>query len=86
MGLAQAKARESDEGRRLVGWAGEPQPIIDVVSVPGDGTQPAYSARLLELWLHKRDHVITLRDYGIDHMLMMNQKPTRDALAGLLPK
>jgi hypothetical protein len=80
------KPRPADRTRGAVwwGWADEAQPIVDAVSVPGDGTQPAYSARLLELFLQQGDHVFTLEDYKIQHMLMMNQKPTRDALAGLL--
>jgi hypothetical protein len=43
-----------------------PSPITDTLWVPGDGTQPAWTARLTP------QHAVTVQADGLDHAFMMN--------------
>jgi pimeloyl-ACP methyl ester carboxylesterase len=62
----------------------DPTPIADVSSVPGDGVQPAWSARHLGLVDFLPPHVITVKGTDVAHMVTMNSKKTLDALGGVL--
>ena len=59
----------------------DPPPIVDRVKVPGDDTQPAWSARLAT---NAPARCITVRDTTISHMFIMNHSRTLDALGSLL--
>jgi hypothetical protein len=62
----------------------DPTPIANVApKVPGDGTQPAWTARHLDLGAYP-GHVITVSGSDVDHMFTMNSPKTLDALAGVL--
>jgi hypothetical protein len=59
----------------------DPSPIVDGAKVPGDGTQPAWSARLAT---NAPARCITVRASDIGHMFMMNNSRTLEALASIL--
>jgi len=62
----------------------DPTPIANVApKVPGDDTQPAWTARHLDLGAYP-GHVITVSGSDVDHMFTMNSPRTLDALAGVL--
>jgi hypothetical protein len=58
------------------------EPIIDGPMVPGDGVQPAFSARLASL---PAAQVRTVGAPGIDHMFMMNHPAVLTELRILIP-
>jgi hypothetical protein len=60
--------------------ATDPTPIQDGGTVPGDDTQPAWSARLVTL---PSSHCLTVGG-GIHHMFMMEYPQTHQALAAVL--
>ena len=60
----------------------DPSPIDNVLNVPGDGTQPAWSARHLDLLAD--GHVITVQGADVSHMFTMNSPKTLGALGNLL--
>jgi hypothetical protein len=62
----------------------DPSPIQDAAAhAPGDGTQPAWSARLLDL-LSLSGHVITVTGPGVSHMLTMFSDETLRAIGDVL--
>lgn len=77
----------SDEtvGETKWGWLTPPnfkqEPIADVAVVPGDDTQPAWSARLVRLPIAQW---IDVKGAHIHHMFMMNRPETLQELAALL--
>ena len=58
--------------------------IVNGPQVPGDGTQPAWTARHLGLAKALPDHVITVTGLDVDHAVMMNAAPVLDALGTAL--
>jgi hypothetical protein len=62
----------------------DPSPITDGVGVPGDGTQPAWSARHVGLADAFSSNVITVKGTSVEHMFTMNSPKTLGALAGVL--
>jgi pimeloyl-ACP methyl ester carboxylesterase len=60
----------------------DPSPIANDSSVPGDDTQPAWSARHLDLLA--LGQVITVKGDGVSHMDIMNSRKTLNALRDLL--
>jgi hypothetical protein len=62
----------------------QPSPIQDSAThVPGDDTQPAWSARLLDL-LSLPDHVITVTGPDVSHMMTMFSDATLRAIGDVL--
>ncbi len=61
--------------------AKDPPPIVDGPKVPGDDTQPAWSARLAT---NASTRCVTVRDKTIHHMFIMNDPRTLDALGSIL--
>ena len=61
--------------------ASDPSPISDGAKVPGDNTQPAWSARLAT---NAPARCITVRASNIGHVTIMNHSRTLDALAAIL--
>ena len=59
----------------------DPSPIVDGAKVPGDDTQPAWSARLAT---NAPARCITARASDISHMVIMNNARILDALASIL--
>jgi hypothetical protein len=59
----------------------DPSPMADGAGVPGDGTQPAWSARHVGL---AGANVITVHGADVEHTFTMNSPTTLDALAGVL--
>jgi pimeloyl-ACP methyl ester carboxylesterase len=59
-------------------------PIVNGPSVPGDGTQPAWTARHLGLFQALPNQVITVTGLGVDHAMMMNAAPVLTALGTAL--
>jgi hypothetical protein len=59
----------------------DPSPIVDGAKVPGDGTQPAWSARLAT---NAPARCITVKASTIGHMMIMNHPRTLDALGSIL--
>jgi hypothetical protein len=59
----------------------DPSPISNGAQVPGDDTQPAWSARLAS---NAQASCITVRAKDISHMVLMNHSRTLDALAAIL--
>ncbi len=59
----------------------DPSPIVDGAQVPGDDTQPAWSARLAT---NAPARCITVKANDISHMVIMNNARTLDALASIL--
>jgi hypothetical protein len=72
-------------GETKWGWLTPPnfkqEPIADAAIVPGDDTQPAWSARLVTL---PATHCIDVKGAHIHHMFMMNRPETLQALGNLL--
>jgi hypothetical protein len=62
----------------------DPTPIADGASVPGDGTQPAWTARHVGLASAFPSNVITVKGSDVEHMFTMNSPKTLAALAGVL--
>jgi hypothetical protein len=63
----------------------EPTPIADGASVPGDGTQPAWSARHVGVAAANPNSLITVTGgVDVEHMLIMNSTKTLGALASVL--
>jgi hypothetical protein len=64
----------------------DPTPIANVApKVPGDGTQPGWTARHLDLGAGAYPgHVITVKGSDVEHMFTMNSPKTLAALAGIL--
>jgi hypothetical protein len=62
----------------------EPTPIADGPRVPGDGVQPAWSARHLGLFGSLPGNVITVRGNTVAHMMTMNSANTLVALGTVL--
>jgi hypothetical protein len=58
----------------------DPDPIEDQMG-PGDGTQPAWTTRLLGL---PNNQIITIVKHGLEHMVMMNDPDVQAAIAALL--
>ena len=56
-------------------------PITDVKSLPGDGTQPAWTTCLVTNAPERR---ITVKAFGIDHMFMMSHPSVLQAIATIL--
>jgi hypothetical protein len=61
-----------------------PSPIADVSVTAGDGTQPAWTARHVDLDAIFPPHVITIRSSLAEHLLMMNEPQTLLAITGIL--
>jgi hypothetical protein len=62
----------------------DPTPIANVApKVPGDGTQPGWTARHLDLGAYP-GHVIPVTGSDVGHMFTMNSPKTLAALAGVL--
>jgi len=61
--------------------ATDPSPIADGALVPGDDTQPAWTARLAT---NAPARCITVRDSTLDHMMLMKHPRTLDALGSIL--
>jgi hypothetical protein len=61
--------------------ATDPPPIVDQGPVPGDDTQPAWSARLAT---NAPARWITVRASTLSHMFLMNHPRTLDALGSIL--
>jgi len=59
----------------------DPSPIVNSGDVPGDDTQPAWSARLAT---NAPARCITVRADNIEHISLMNHSQTLDALASIL--
>jgi len=59
----------------------DPSPIVDGAKVPGDDTQPAWSARLAT---NAPARCITVRASDIDHMFIMNNARILEALGSIL--
>ena len=59
----------------------DPSPIADGADVPGDGTQPAWTARHVGL---AAANVITVKGADVEHVFSMNSPATLNALAGVL--
>jgi len=59
----------------------DPSPISSGALVPGDDTQPAWSARLVT---NAQARCITVRAKDISHIVLMNHSRTLDALAAIL--
>ncbi len=59
----------------------DPSPIADGASVPGDGTQPAWTARHVGL---AGPNVIAVNGADVEHTFTMNSPTTLGALAGVL--
>jgi hypothetical protein len=59
----------------------DPSPIVDGAKIPGDDTQPAWSARLAT---NAPARCITVRGSDISHMTIMNNARILDALASIL--
>jgi len=59
----------------------DPTPIVDGDKVPGDDTQPAWSARLAT---NAPARCITVRASDISHMVIMNNSRILDTLASIL--
>jgi hypothetical protein len=62
----------------------DPTPIADGASVPGDGTQPAWTARHVGLAGVYPANVITVSGSDVEHMFTMDSPKTLAALAGVL--
>jgi hypothetical protein len=62
----------------------DPTPIADGSPVPGDGVQPAWSARHLGLAGSLPGNVITVRGNTVAHMLTMNSAKTLCELSNVL--
>ena len=62
----------------------EPSPIADVDVTAGDGAQPAWTARHVDLDALLFPHVITIRSPLAQHALMMSEPQTLLALTGIL--
>ena len=62
----------------------DPTPIVDGPTVPGDGTQPAWSARHIGLELALPANVITVKGSDVEHTFTMNSPKTLGALADAL--
>jgi hypothetical protein len=62
----------------------EPSPIRDVLSVPGDGVQPGWTARHVGLEPLAPGHVITLKNASAKHADLMDLPGTLDEIAGIL--
>ncbi len=58
-----------------------PSPIVDSGSVPGDDTQPAWSARLVT---NAPARCINVRASDVQHMFLMNHAQTLNAIASIL--
>jgi hypothetical protein len=56
-------------------------PIVDGAPVPGDGTQPAWTARLAT---NDPSRIITVKGSDIEHICMMNHARVLDAIAAIL--
>jgi hypothetical protein len=61
-----------------------PCPITDVSVVAGDGTQPAWTARHVDLEAVAAGHVITIRSILAGHATIMSLPRTINAIAGIL--
>lgn len=61
-----------------------PSPVMNGPGVPGDGTQPAWTARHLGLAASHPSHVITVRGLDAVHEFMMSSPSTLKALASVL--
>jgi hypothetical protein len=61
--------------------AADPSPIVDQPPVPGDDTQPAWSARLVT---NAPARCITVRASDLSHMFFMNHSETLNAHASIL--
>jgi len=61
--------------------ASDPSPVSDDKSVPGDDTQPAWTARLAT---NDPKRCITVKAHNIDHMFMMNHAGVLEAIQGIL--
>ena len=62
----------------------DPTPITDVSSVPGDGVQPAWSARHLGLAQSHSGNVVTVKGSTVEHMTTMNSAKTLGELGVVL--
>ena len=61
-----------------------PTPIKDVSLIAGDGTQPAWTTRHVDLDALVPSHVITIRSSLAEHLMMMNEPQTLLAITGIL--
>ena len=59
----------------------DPSPIANGAGVPGDGTQPAWTARHVGL---AAANVVTVSGADVEHTFTMNSPKTLGALAGVL--
>jgi hypothetical protein len=59
----------------------DPSPIVDGASVPGDDTQPAWTARLAT---NDPSRCITVRGSDVQHMCMMNHALVMEAIETIL--
>jgi hypothetical protein len=61
-----------------------PCPITDVSVTPGDGTQPAWTTRHVDLDAMVPSHVVTIRSSLAEHLLMINEPQTLLAITSIL--
>lgn len=63
-------------------WIPSAGPVVtNGPGVPGDGTQPGWSARHVEL---RRDHVVSVEGLEVEHMFMLSSPRVLDALGRVL--
>jgi hypothetical protein len=59
----------------------DPSPIVDGGNVPGDNTQPAWTARLVT---NDPSHSIAVKGDDLEHMFLMNSAQTLEAISSIL--
>jgi hypothetical protein len=62
----------------------DPSPITDVTVIEGDGVQPAWTTRHLDLDALASSHVITIKSSLARHATMMSEPQTISAISGIL--